>query len=90
MVGNLENIGWCLPGCESPYNVYIMDETHTILACGAGAATKVKRPGVDELERIFNFKFPYEYINRFQEVLERKNRVKQCYEQFQGTVCPFS
>lgn len=88
MVGNLENIGWCLPGCESPYNVYIMDETHTILACGAGAATKVKRPGVDELERIFNFKFPYEYINRFQEVLERKNRVKQCYEQFQGTVCP--
>ena len=86
MVGNLENIGWCKPGCESPYNVYIMDETHTILACGAGAATKVKRPGADDLERIFNFKFPYEYIDRFQEVLERKNRVKHCYDQFDGTV----
>lgn len=86
MVGNLENIGWCKHGFESPYNVYIMDETHTILACGAGAATKVKRPGADDLERIFNFKFPYEYIDRFQEVLERKNRVRHCYEQFDGTV----
>ncbi len=86
MVGNLENVGWCRPGFESPYNVYIMDETHSILACGAGAATKVKRPGADDLERIFNFKFPYEYIDRFQEVLERKNRVKECYEEFGGTV----
>ncbi len=82
MVGNLENTGWSKPGCESPYNVYIMDETHTILACGAGAATKVKDPGSDRLERIFNFKFPYEYISRFHEILERKEKVEQLYGEF--------
>ena len=82
MVGNLENTGWCKPGFESPYNVYIMDETHTILACGAGAATKIKDPNSDRLERIFNFKFPYEYISRFSEILARKKRVKDIYEEF--------
>ena len=40
MVGNLENTGWSKPGYESFYNVYIMDETHTIFACGAGAFQK--------------------------------------------------
>ena len=82
MVGNLENTGWCKPGFESPYNVYIMDETHTILACGAGAATKIKDPNSDRLERIFNFTFPYEYISRFSEILARKKRVKDIYEEF--------
>lgn len=86
MVGNLENVGWCRPGRESPYNVYIMDETHTILACGAGASTKVKEPGTDCLERIFNFKYPYEYISRFQEVLARKDRVKEIYDTFGKSV----
>ena len=86
MVGNLENTGWCKPGFESPYNVYIMDETHTILACGAGAATKVKDPDSDRLERIFNFKFPYEYISRFAEILARKKQVKDIYEEFRKHV----
>ena len=82
MVGNLENTGWSLPGKESAYNVFIMDETHTILACGAGAVTKAKEPGKDHLQRIFNFKFPYEYLSRFQEILDRKRQVKEFYEQF--------
>ena len=82
MVGNLENTGWAKPGYESPYNVYVMDETHTILACGAGAVSKVKEPGTDKLERIFNFKFPYEYNNRFSEMITRKERVKELYDKF--------
>ncbi|HEX2985866.1 MAG TPA: coproporphyrinogen dehydrogenase HemZ [Caproiciproducens sp.] len=82
MVGNLENTGWAKPGFESPYNVYIMDETHTILACGAGASSKVKDPGSDRLERIFNFKYPYEYINRFEEMITRKDQVKAIYGEF--------
>ena len=40
MVGNLENVGWARPGAESPYNVFIMDESQTILGCGARAVTK--------------------------------------------------
>jgi oxygen-independent coproporphyrinogen-3 oxidase len=80
MVGNLENTGWAKPGFESPYNVYIMDETHTILACGAGASSKVKDPLSDHLERIFNFKYPYEYMNRYQEMIIRKDQVKTVYD----------
>ena len=82
MVGNLENTGWAQPGYENYYNVYIMDESHTILACGAGAVSKIKHPYKDELQRIFNFKFPYEYIDRYQEMLDRKEKVKSIYKQF--------
>lgn len=82
MVGNLENTGWAKPGFENAYNVYIMDETHTVLACGAGAVSKMKRPFTEQLQRIFNFKFPYEYIDRFQEMIERKEQVKAFYAQF--------
>lgn len=81
MVGNQENVGWSRPGCEGLYNVYIMDETHTILGCGAGAVTKLKRPGTDYLERIFNYKFPYEYNAGLPELLKRKERVMTFYEE---------
>ena len=79
--GNQENVGWAKPGCEGLYNVFIMDETHTILGCGAGAVTKLKQPGTDYLERIFNFKFPYEYNARFEEMLARKGRIGTFYEE---------
>ena len=75
MVGNLENVGWSKKGFESLYNVYVMDETHTILV------TKLKRNNPDYLERIFNFKYPYEYIDRFDELIQRKSGIMQFYGQ---------
>ncbi len=81
-VSNQENTGWAKPGKEGLYNVYIMDETHTILGCGAGAVTKLKEPDSDQLSRIFNYKFPYEYIARFDQMLDRKEQVVTFYEQF--------
>ena len=81
MVGNLENVGWSKKGFESLYNVYVMDETHTILACGSGGVTKLKRNNPDYLERIFNFKYPYEYIDRFDELIQRKSGIMQFYGQ---------
>lgn len=81
MVGNLENVGWSKKGFESLYNVYVMDETHTILACGSGGVTKLKRNSPDYLERIFNFKYPYEYIDRFDELIQRKSGIMQFYGQ---------
>jgi oxygen-independent coproporphyrinogen-3 oxidase len=81
-VSNQENTGWSKPGKEGLYNVYIMDETHTILGCGAGAVTKLKQPQTEYLTRIFNYKFPYEYNARFEEMLSRKEQVKAFYEQF--------
>ncbi len=83
-VGNQENVGWAKPGCEGLYNVYIMDETHTILGCGAGAVSKLKQPGTDYLERIFNYKFPYEYNSGLEEMLSRKDGILPFYEKYGG------
>lgn len=69
---NLENVGWCKPGHEGYYNIYIMEEVQTILSAGAGGSTKLVADGGRRMQRIFNFKYPTEYIQRFAEVLERK------------------
>ncbi len=82
MAGNLENVGWSKKGYESLYNVYIMDETHTILACGAGGVTKLKDYNSSKLDRIFNFKYPYEYNTRFDELMARKSGIKDFYKEF--------
>lgn len=81
MEGNLENVGWSKDGFDGLYNVYVMDETHTILGCGAGAVSKLKKPKSEELTRIFNYKYPYEYINGFEEMLNRKKQVKTFYDE---------
>ncbi len=78
-VGNLENVGWCLLGKECLYNIYMMEEIHTVLAVGAGAVTKLKAPDSNYIERIFNFKYPYEYNSRFDELIERKGRITEFY-----------
>lgn len=82
MVGNLENVGWSKKGSEGLYNVFIMDETHTVLGCGAGATTKLKQPNGSYIERIFNYKYSYEYLNGFDEIIKRKGRLKSFYEEY--------
>ena len=81
-VGNLENVGYAKRGYEGLYNVYIMDETHTILACGASAVTKMRQPFGNNIERIFNFKYPYEYIDRFDEQIDRKQGIGAFYDKY--------
>ena len=77
--GNHENVGYAKSGFESLYNVFIMDETNTILGAGAGAVTKLVSDGGKNIERVFNFKYPYEYISRFNELIERKSSVTKFY-----------
>ena len=80
MLENLENIGWSKLGKESLYNIYIMEENQSIIALGAGASTKlVAKDG--HLKRIFNYKFPLEYIKHFDLMLEKKNEAKEFIEQ---------
>ena len=79
-VGNLENVGYAKKGFEGLYNVYIMDETHTILACGASGVTKLREPYGNYIERIFNFKYPYEYISNFKEIINRKENINIFYK----------
>ncbi|MFQ8600412.1 MAG: coproporphyrinogen dehydrogenase HemZ [Oscillospiraceae bacterium] len=81
-LGNLENVGYAKPGFEGLYNVYIMDETHTILAVGAGATTKMRQPGGSRIDRVFNYKYPAEYIRGFGTMLARKDEVIAFYEQY--------
>lgn len=81
-VGNLENVGYAKRGKECLYNVYTMDETHTVLACGASAVTKLREPDGPYIERIFNYKYPYEYISRFQELAARKDGILRFYEKY--------
>lgn len=78
-LGNLENVGWVKEGYECLYNVYMMEECHTVIAVGAGAVTKLKGRGRQEIERVYNFKYPYEYISRFDEIIERKKLISDFY-----------
>ena len=80
-VGNNENVGWSRNDKECLYNIYMMEEVHTVLAAGGGAVTKLRSPFENKIERIFNFKYPYEYINRFEELSLRKNRIAEFYKE---------
>ncbi len=78
-VGNLENVGWCKSGKDCLYNIFMMEECHTVIAVGAGAVTKLCDPQSTNVQRIFNFKYPYEYISGFDKITERKNGIKSFY-----------
>ena len=75
--GNLENVGYANKEKMSFYNINIMEEVQTIIALGGGAVTKMVSG--DKIERIFNFKDPYEYINRFDEILEKKDEIEKFF-----------
>ena len=72
-VGNNENVSYCRPGFESPYNIHIMEEDKTVIACGAGAVTKIVRNGGSFIERFFNTKSVDEYLVSLDEILRRKD-----------------
>ncbi len=67
-VGNFENVGFAQEGYEGLYNVYMMEEVHSILAVGAGAVTKLveyypANIASTKIMRFFNPKYPYEYLS---------------------------
>ena len=71
MAGNLENIGFSKPSKECLYNILIMEEKQTIIACGAGTSSKIVF-GDGRIERIENVKDPKLYIERLDEMIMRK------------------
>jgi oxygen-independent coproporphyrinogen-3 oxidase len=77
MAGQFENTGWAKPGCENLYNVCMMEELRTVLALGGGGVSKVIDFTHMRVERVFNPKYPYEYLDRLDEVIARK---KNLYE----------
>ena len=79
MAGNFENVGYAKEGKAGIYNILIMEEKQTIVACGAGASTKrvwnTPNPdGTHRIERCENVKDVALYIERIDEMIERKKR----------------
>lgn len=72
--GNLENIGYSLPGKECLYNILIMEEKQDIISCGAGASTKYVFPEENRIARTENVKNIDHYINRIDEMIDRKRK----------------
>lgn len=71
MAGNFENVGYAKEGKAGIYNILIMEEVQSILALGAGASTKLVW-AKDRIERVENVKDIKNYIERIDEMIERK------------------
>ena len=82
MTGNFENIGYALPEHVGVYNVDIMEETADIMALGCGGASKRIFKKENRIERAFNFKSIYAYIQDIDAQFERKKH-SQYYHQYQ-------
>ena len=74
MSGSFENVGWCRPGSECLYNIYMMEELHTIISVGGGGMNKVNLPD-GHLQRFHNPKFPQQYIEMIDDVLRQKEEL---------------
>ena len=79
MAGNFENVGYAKPGKAGVYNILIMEEKQTIMALGAGATTKVVFEDGKRIERVGNVKDIINYLDRVDEMVERKRELlKNC------------
>jgi len=74
MSGSFENVGWSRDGLDCLYNIYMMEEIHTILSLGGGGMNKVNLPN-GRLERFHNPKFPEQYIELIDSVLKQKEEL---------------
>ena len=78
-VDGLENSGYCLKGRECLYNIFIMDELHSIVSCGAGGVTKLVDPYSGKIQRVPNYKYPAEYIDGIESMMARKDEIDVFY-----------
>ena len=74
MSGSFENTGWCRPGHTGLYNIYMMEELHTILSLGGGGMNKINLPA-EKLARYHNPKIPQDYISRIDTILQQKDEI---------------
>lgn len=74
MSGSFENVGWSRDGLDCLYNIYMMEELHTIVSLGGGGMNKVNLPG-GRLQRFHNPKFPEQYIESIDSVLRQKDEL---------------
>jgi len=74
MSGSFENVGWSRDNLDCLYNIYMMEEVHTILSLGGGGMNKVNFPD-GTLQRFHNPKFPEQYIEMIDDVCRQKEEL---------------
>ena len=74
MSGSFENVGWSRDELDCLYNIYMMEEVHTILSLGGGGMNKVNFPD-GSLKRFHNPKFPEQYIEMIADVCRQKEEL---------------
>lgn len=74
MSGSFENVGWSRDGLDCLYNIYMMEELHTVVSIGGGGMNKVNLPD-GTLRRFHNPKFPEQYIELLPSVLAQKEEL---------------
>ncbi|MCM0648792.1 coproporphyrinogen III oxidase [Clostridium swellfunianum] len=72
MFGNMENVGYSKPTKQGIYNIQMIEEKQTIIACGADAVSKVIFLDENRIERFANVKDVKGYINRIDEMISKK------------------
>ena len=82
MSGSFENVGWSRDDLDCLYNIYMMEEVHTIISLGGGGMNKVSLPG-GKIERFHNPKFPEQYIEMLDQVLQQK---EEMFELMKGSL----
>ena len=74
MSGSFENVGWSRDSLDCLYNIYMMEEVHTILSLGGGGMNKGNFPD-GSLKRFHNPKFPEQYIEMIDDVCRQKEEM---------------
>ena len=74
MSGSFENVGWSRDNLDCLYNIYMMEELHTIVSLGGGGMNKVNLPD-GTLQRFHNPKFPEQYIEMIDSVCQQKEEL---------------
>ena len=82
MSGSFENVGWSRGGLDCLYNIYMMEELHSIVSVGGGGMNKVNFPD-GSLKRFHNPKFPEQYIDMIDSVLEQK---RELFDLMKGSI----
>lgn len=77
MAGNFENVGYARTGKAGIYNILIMEEKQSIMALGAGASSKYVLDHGKRIERVENVKDINNYLERIDEMIERKKRMEE-------------
>lgn len=75
MSGSLENVGWCLSGQESVYNIVMMEELQTVVSIGGGGVTKLVDRAAGTIVRQPNPKYPHDYLAALDRVLAQKEEL---------------